>query len=368
MDTSLDNCYIDRNSPLPRYVQLAQYLKDAILRGVYPSGERLPSENEISSKLQLSRMTVRSAFSMLEDEHLILKIHGKGTFVGSQKAPIQSSVDVLLDISYTYFAAHYIQSISDVLSRDNCRFIIHDTRDSQEEITHILTQIGHSGSAGVILQPSHMITPLVPSLREAFMLLSAKGIPYIMLDHVYEGIPGYRMVFDDYGGGRVAAEHLLSLGHRRCAMVSHSHFYEHRLRRDGFNDVLAEKGYLPLQVIDVEDALQAKLVEAIRDQGITAIFCFNDEVAIRCMRALYEAGLRIPEDVSVVGYDDTVIATATNPPLTSVIHPKDVLGRMAAEKLISLIKGVPYTPDPKLIEPKMNIRRSSGPPQHEEQH
>lgn len=363
MDSSLLSFSVDRNSLIPLYAQLAQYLKDAILQGVYPSGEQLPSENEIASKFHLSRMTVRNAFSMLEKEHLIMKIQGKGTFAFTQNSVIPRNIDVLLDISYTYFAVHYIRSISDVLARDNCRFIIHDTLDSQAEIARVLNQVARNDSAGVILQPSHQVGSLLPELREAFMLLDAKGIPFIMLDHAYDDIPGFRMVFDDYGGGKTAAEHLVSLGHKSCAMVSFPSFFEHRMRRDGFNEVLAAHGLPPLLEIDVEDAeLVDRLREAILTRKITAVFCFNDEAAIRCMRAIYAIGLKIPEDISVVGYDDTVVATATNPPLTSVIHPKEVLGRMAAEKLNSLIKGLPYTPDAALLKPKLHIRASCAVP------
>lgn len=360
MAVTLENCYIDRNSLIPRYAQLAQYLSDAITRGAFTPGEQLPGENEIASCLQLSRMTVRSALSLLEDRRLITRIHGKGTFVSCQSVSTPNSIDVFLEISYTYFAAYYIQSISDVLKQNNCRFVIHDTRNSQEEITSIIHQIVHNGSSGVILQPSHETTSLIPSLREAFTLLTAKRIPYIMLDHAYDGIPGHRVVFDDYGGGKIAAEHLVSLGHRNCVMVGFHQYYEHPPRRDGFNEVLLQNNLAPLMEIGVDGELNEHLVDAVRTKGVTAVFCFNDEVAILCMRALYEAGLRIPEDVSVVGYDDTFIATATNPPLTSVIHPKDVLGRMAAEKLISLINGASYEPDPRLIEPRIHIRASSG--------
>lgn len=350
----------DRSSPLPLYTQLAQALKDAIVSGKIAFQEKLPSENELVSRYGLSRMTVRSALSALSTGHYIEKIQGKGAFA-CYRAPVASgNIDVMLDISYTYFAAHYIQSISDVLSQHNYRFIIHDSRDSQQEICGILSNILQNGSAGILLQPSHKEEPLMPELRELFSRVAARGIPYLMLDHAYEGLPGARMIFDDYGGGRVAAEHLLSLGHRRCAMVCCSSFAENRLRRDGFDEVLRKNGLPPLVCMESTEDLQPRLLSAMKDEHVTAFFCFNDEVALKVVRTLHSANVRIPEDVSVVGYDDTIIASASNPQLTSVVHPKEILGRMAAEKIISMAEKRPIQQDAGLIAPRIHVRASSA--------
>lgn len=350
----------DRGSPIPLYAQLAQALKDSIRNGDIAFQEKLPSENELVAHCGLSRMTVRSALSSLCSGHYIEKIQGKGAFACYRPPAASGSIDVLLDISYTYFAAHYIQSISHVLSQLNYRFIIHDSRDSQQEICSILSRILQNGSSGILLQPSHREEPVSPELRELVSRIAAQGIPYLMLDHAYEGIPGPRMVFDDYGGGRVAAEHLLSLGHRRCAMVCCSSFAENRLRREGFDDVLRKNGLPALVCMESTGELQPRLLSAIRDAHITAFFCFNDEVALKVIRALHSASIRIPQDVSVVGYDDTIIAVASNPQLTSVVHPKDILGRMAAEKIISLAEKRPIQQDGGLITPRIHARASSA--------
>jgi GntR family transcriptional regulator of arabinose operon len=355
------NFELDRQSLIPLYAQLAQGLKTAILNGELAYGDKLPSENELVAHYKLSRMTVRSALSSLATEHYIEKQQGKGAFACYRRPAASGNIDVLLDISYTYFASNYIQSISDVLSQHNYRFIIHDTRDSQAEICSIVSEILANGSAGIILQPSHKIEPLLPELRALFASVADRGIPYIMLDHVYEDLPGCRMVFDDNKGGRAAAEYLLSLGHRRCAMVCCSSIYENRLRRSGFEAVFSSHRMPPPVILEDDDALPSALPELIRQKKVTAVFSFNDEVALKAMRILHGAGIRIPEDVSVVGYDDTVIAAATNPQLTTVIHPKDLLGRMAAEKIISMIERYPFQPAPNLLEPRLHIRASCAP-------
>ena len=359
----MDLCInINKASPVPLYAQFAQELRNCIYNGSLESGSKLPSENQFSEQYGLSRMTVRNALSQLAHEGYIEKLQGKGTFVCFKKSVLSGNIDVLLDVSYTYFAMHYIQSISDVLSSRGYSFVIHDTRDSQKEICGILEGILEKSSAGIILQPSHRIEPVMPELKAILARISAHGIPYIMLDHVYEGVPGLKMIIDEYGGGRVAAEYLTDLGHRKIAMVCHSDFYENKPRMEGFQSVLDKRGCESLLLLEADDSLDEKLPEVIRSRGITAVFNYNDEVALKSMQILHKCGICIPEEVSIVGYDDTVIAAATNPQLTSVIHPKDALGRMAAEKVISLVERYDLEQPLSFMTPKLHIRASCCPP------
>lgn len=358
---------IDRSSAVPLYAQLYRALKDSIRSGAIAYGQRLPSENELSAGFGLSRMTVRSALSQLASEKYIEKVQGKGAFACYRSPAITGSIDVLLDVSYTYFALRYIQSISGILKQSNYRFIIHDTLDSQAEICRTLGQVLAGGTAGIILQPAHRIEPPGPELRGLLSHAAAQGIPFVMLDRAYDGIPGPRVVVDEACGGRIAAEFLLSLGHRRCAMVCRSDYYENSPRREGFQAVLSERGLPPLLAIEQDGKLEGSLLEAIRAQGVTAVFCFNDETAVETMRLLRGAGVRIPEDVSLVGFDDTVIAEATDPPLTSVIHPKDALGRAAAERLIGIIEGHGAAPFDGQMKPSLHIRESCAKPRKKAQ-
>ena len=352
------NFKIDRTSALPLYIQLAEAIKYEITNGTLSYGDKLPSENELTAQLGLSRMTVRSALTALVNDQYIEKAHGKGTFVCYKPQTLLGHIDVLLDITYSYFATHYIQSISDVLTQNNYRFIIHDTKDSQEETCHLLEDILTHGSAGIILQPSHKAEPLSQDLKNLLYRINARGIPYIMLDRSYHEVPGFRMVFDDYSGGRAAAEYLISLGHKNFAMVCCSKFYENRFRLDGFNSVLYEYGLTPLVTLEDTSDLNKTLIPTIKEHNITAIFNYNDEIAAEVLRILHSSDLNVPENISVVGFDDTVIAESTNPQLTSVVHPKNILGKFAAEKLLSAIDNISFEQDHDLLSPKLHIRSS----------
>ena len=354
------NYEIDRSSLIPLYAQLTQAIKKAIHSGAIVCGDKLPSENEFMSLCGLSRMTVRSALAQLVTEKYIEKRHGSGAYViyDASAQAISGSIDVLLDVTYTYFSTHYIKSISEVLTRNNYRFVIHDTRDSQQEICTTLNRILLTGSTGVIIQPPHRMEDLLPEMRELFYRLGAAGIPHVLLDRMLEGVPGVQISFNEYAGGQVAAEHLVSLGHRNCAMVCASKFYENEHRLAGFNSVLSKHRLPLLHTVELDHHLRENLLSAIRRQHVTAVFCYNDEAALEAMRILNDAGIRVPQDVSVIGFDDTIITAATNPQLTSVIHPKEALGRTAAEKLISLIEGIPHSADYRVLDPQLHIRAS----------
>jgi DNA-binding GntR family transcriptional regulator len=119
---------INRNDPLPLYYQLAEDIKTQIKSGQIKVGDKLPSESEMVEIYGLGRLTVRGALARLVNAGYLKKNHGKGTFCISSQAKIERiDVDVILDMTYTYFIPYYVKSISAVLLAHNCNFIISDS-------------------------------------------------------------------------------------------------------------------------------------------------------------------------------------------------------------------------------------------------
>ena len=354
--------FIDRSGAMPLYSQLEDAIKQEIISGRLGAGEKLPSENEFVSELGLSRMTVRSALTNLKNDGFVRKLHGKGSFVCySAKEQVPKRIDVLLDVTYAYFSTHYIKSISEVLSKHNYQFVIHDTRDDQKEISRILELLAASEPMGVIIQPSHRTASSDDELRSCAAKLMQRGVPYVIFDRSLDDFPGDCICFDDFGGGRKAAEYLTSLGHKKFAMAVCPEFSENGPRRDGFASVLEENGLEPPIELTQDGDFTQKVGSAVKS-GVTAIFAYNDEVALNVYRALSACSLFVPNDVSVVGYDDTVFAKAANPPLTSVIHPKEQLGRVAAEKLLSIITKNHYEIPKNAFALNISVRESCAKP------
>ena len=135
---------------------------------------------------------------------------------------------------------------------------------------------------------------------------------------------------------------------------------------EGFNAVLRERGLAPLAEVPALDNWKAPLLDTIRRERLTALYCYDDEYAVQAIRVLNKAGISIPGEISVVGSDDTILATAVTPPLTSVVHPKGLLGQCVAEKLLSLIDGTDYEVPVSALMPSMHVRASSAPPRSED--
>jgi LacI family transcriptional regulator len=171
---------------------------------------------------------------------------------------------------------------------------------------------------------------------------SRHGIPYVFADRDVPSSRACSVSVDDIAGGRLAADHLIEQGHEHIVYVSGPmHLTQCQDRRTGALDALAAAGLLPEALSHIET--ERLDVASGRDAGArllgmtdrpTAVFCANDLLALGVLQALYAAGVRVPEEVALVGYDDIEFAAAAAVPLTSVRQPAYRLGRAAADLLI----------------------------------
>ena len=172
---------------------------------------------------------------------------------------------------------------------------------------------------------------------------------------------------DNLSGARKAVEHLVQLGHQRIAYVANPHSYNANLQRlTGYKAVLAEAGMAPDDSLIVEaDGGVARGAEAMQQllalpQPPTAVFCFNDMTAVGVMYALAVAGLQVPADCSVIGFDDLELAAYFCPPLTTVRQPRRQMGERAMQMLLALIeeRGAPPA---EVLPTELVVRRTTGP-------
>ncbi|KRO03850.1 ribose operon repressor [Levilactobacillus paucivorans] len=196
-------------------------------------------------------------------------------------------------------------------------------------------------------------------------ILKKNGIPYLLIDQ--NGGPSMdRVRIDEDHGGRLAAEHLLSLGHRKIAVVMPEHATENlRIRLAGFKDRLAQDGVAlsddcvilsPMSKLGGYQA-SAKVLAT----SATAVFAINDETAMGLIRGLHEAGKRVPEDVSVMGYDDIDFDEYIVPKLSTVHQPVVTMGRQATMLLINRIQNSRQAPQAVELPVDLKQRESTGP-------
>ena len=208
--------------------------------------------------------------------------------------------------------------------------------------------------------------------------LAAVGIPLIVISSSSDqyGVPSVDV--DNEKGVRQAIEHLLSQGHRRIAHVmNHLDLYDTAARRDTFLRIMAENGIsVPSDFLSTpSDELRVgggtfvpqSSYERARHlltlpEPPTAIFTTNDTIAAEVVDAARDLGIRIPEHLSIVGFDDSPKATQTTPQLTTVRQPLWDMGQAATRLLISLVEGEPVLPKTHLFVPELIVRGSTMPP------
>lgn len=209
------------------------------------------------------------------------------------------------------------------------------------------------------------IIVLTGRLGDDAMRKLAKQLPVVVSGRTLEAPGLYALNFDDFEGARLATHHLLALGHRRIAFISGDPLHpdaNERLR--GYQAALraADVAFDPELVLPgaYKEESGTIAVERLLDSGapFTAIFAANDQMAFGAALALYRRGLRVPQDVSLIGFDDVPGAQHSIPPLTTVHHPAHELGRLAATCLVQLIGG--EVPDGLLPAPRLVLRSSTA--------
>ena len=178
--------------------------------------------------------------------------------------------------------------------------------------------------------------------------------------------PGVSVGTDNYQGGRDATDHLIGLGRRRIAFLGDgsSHYPEFAERCRGYRDALAAEGLAPLDALQVDaisseqsgaDAARELIERHKRFDGIVAA---SDLIAIGALHAVQEAGLDVPHDVSIVGYDDLPAASLVNPPLTTVAQDTWLAGEKLVDSLLRLVHGEPA--ESLVLPTKLIVRRSTA--------
>jgi len=198
--------------------------------------------------------------------------------------------------------------------------------------------------------------------------LEAAGIPVVVVDRVPQNYQGPAVVLDNPYAGQLAGEHLVCLGHTCCAHIGGpGQVHIARERLEGFRGVLAAHGLTDVEVEQADDwhpesgyTAMARILA--RGAVMTAVFCAGDLLAMGAMRALQDAGRRIPEDVSVIGIDDIEYAAFLAPPLTTVSQSIAQMATQGVELLLDLLAGKELESSRIVIEPKLIVRRSTAPP------
>ena len=268
---------------------------------------------------------------------------------------------MVADITNPFFA-RMADAVEDHAHQSGYSLILHNTHsDPERERTylHIAAQRWVDGMLFVTT------TDTLRGLRE----LQDVGIPTVAIDRIPDGYDGPSVILDNTRTGAMVAEHLLELGHERLAHICgplNLHLSLERLA--SFQESIRQHGLEPLPhavgdaAWSCESGYHAMRELLGRGPTPTGVFASNDRLAIGAMHAISEAGLRIPDDVSIVGVDDIEFAPYQTPPLTTVRQSLIDVATLATKILLDLIQGRDPERARVVFEPQLVARRSTAPP------
>ncbi len=352
-----------------KYNRLSEELKQKILDGIYRPGDKLPSENELAAQYQISRHTVRKALDMLTREGYVYAEHGRGTFCSDLMHHGKDSRNIAVVTTYLadYIFPRVIQGIDQVLTENGYSIILKNTNNSRTAEARVLEELLQKEIDGLIIEPSK--SDIFCKHAALYEKLDQNRIPYVFIQGCFSQMadkPQVRM--DDFWGGYLVTKHLVESGHKHIMGIFKADDTQGRERHRGYVAALQEAGILydPQLVswFHTEDrtqkpvcAVREMLAGEIRADGIV---CYNDQIAVKVIKTLEEEGMKVPEDISVTGYDNSFIAENFRVKLTTIAHPQEKLGEMAASLLLELIRGAKEEKKQKLVtQPELIVREST---------
>ena len=271
---------------------------------------------------------------------------------------------VVPDICNPIFSSMY-KGIENICSQTGYTLILGNSNSNPEEEMMLLKNMLDHGVDGVFL---------VPDMKDAraYNLLKERNIPYILLQRKYDTFRSNYIQSDDYEGGYLAAQHLFHLGHRKFLYISAPMYISSaKDRYQGFFQFLqSHEMETSMEVIECDGTKTGgytatmKWLEQQKNPktlDATAIFCFSDYVAYGVYAALSKQRIRIPDDISVIGYDNNEYSDLISPALTTIDVLPYLIGQKAAYSMAKLVQHTGSNSIEEIISPKLIQRASTGP-------
>lgn len=340
---------------LPKYIILKNELLSWIASGKLSPGSQVPSEHEIAEQFSLSRQTVRQAFSELERQGLLERVQGKGTFVRHaavrEEAAQPRTIGIVTTYISDYIFPHIVRGAEAELRSRGYRLLLASTDNDKEKEMECLRLMLSEPLSGLIIEPTKSAegNPNLPF----YLSMQSKNLPFLMINERYRELEVPCLKVNDELGGLTAARYLIEQGHRRIVGFFKTDDLQGINRLKGFMHAHREAGILlaPEHVVTYTTSQKSELpVKKLRElltsrDRPTALFAYNDALAVPLMNTARELGVSVPDELSIVGFDDSALALAAGVPLTTLTHPKEEMGREAARRLIAMIENEADAPN-----------------------
>ena len=352
---------------IPMYQTIANDIQQKILSSNFDYENPICTERSICEQYGVSRITAKHAITKLEDKGILYRKRGLGSFVVRHDHMPQRVFALIIPFSTTQggiFKA--IRATNRILSKKGYHFTINMSHADPAQDAKLLNQLYSQNVSGIVYYPRTSELPL-----ESLHKFIESNHPVVVLDKTIQHPEFASVVCDNYKGGYLLTEHIISYGHTKTCYLSRFATKDMPSLSDrysGYRDCLisagitgeprfvhwsdysgnaGQSGYYMLQHI----------VNNLHNEGTTAIICENDEVAFNVYMCCINLGLRIPEDINIAGFDNIDWATTGNAQITTVDQNFDLIGEATAAAL--LVNSKP--PQHKVIPVQIIPRTSTGP-------
>lgn len=372
----------------PLFVKIYEDILRKIVSGEYPVGHMLPTELQLARDYNVSRITSKRALEELRQEGYIIRQRGKGSFVAETRPDkiIPSKPNVVAFVipfsDLIDSAIELISGITSVLNEHNLYLSVLNSHSRPSTERKFLESLAKDGIKGVILYPCSNYVNFDVILHH-----SMNNFPLVIMDKYYEGLNIYSVVSDNFDGGYKAAMHLYELNHRRIAFVSDLELGMASSVRDrylGFCKAQSDchleirennfffTGHVPntyiidstrgnvtnnSQNIDAWKRVLTRLLDC--NNAPTAIHVAYDYLAICLLKTAQAMGLKIPNDLSIIGFDNVAVGAYLDVPLTTISQDFHKIGTVAGETIISLIQGKNPGKKNRIVIPVELVKRQS---------
>ena len=336
------------------YDRFEQEMERQILDGALKAGDCIISENEATAYYGISRRSARTAIEHLIARGLLVRHPGRGTFVASRGAGggsggMRYSITVILPDLSDVFLLTVCEGIQDAAMEFDCDLNIKTSHGDLERENQNIRYCLQQRDAGVIIFPNYGRGNL-----ESLLKLKETGIPFVLIDRKFYDMETNYVGVDNAKGGYLACEYLIKTGCREIAHLYGTNGSANDERLDGYRRALSDYGIPGSEKLirrlfdlslpnngrnsrfepDMEGGYENMKYLLNQKKRPDGIFAGNDYQALGAMRAIREAGLRIPEDISVVGFDALRFNDYLEHPLTTIRQPQRQLGCEALKVLI----------------------------------
>ena len=373
---------LDRKKAVPLYIQIREIIRSQIESGERKPMEPLPPEDVLCREYNVSRITIKKALEDLKKDGYIVRIKRKGTFVNFEKPKRKERefrigrktiAFIVPDIEDTFISEIY-KGIKDVAEENGYSVAVFSSDKNIEKEIENIELLKDSDMEGAVIFPYWGRFNALQILK-----LKKKRFPFVLIDRYFRDIETDTVIVDNFKGAYKATKHLIDLGHRRIAHIMGVRCTANEDRFEGYRYALSKasihfdpslvreiqpfevEGSLRFEPDDIGGYREAKALLSCRKRP-TAIFAGNDYIALGCYKAIKEMGLRIPDDISIVGFDDLKFSSHLEVPLTTVRQPKYEIGKRACEILIMRItqKNPPRKFKKIVLPTQLVIRESCG--------